>query len=73
MTAKEKAKFLVNEQYYQPLTVYLNLSNNSKEMWGYAKRCANIAVDEILNLGVWELGDPEHIYWIEVKAELQSL
>jgi hypothetical protein len=73
MTAKEKAKFLVNEKFYQPLTLHLDLNNNSKQMWEYAKICANITVDEVLHLGVWELGDPEHIYWTEVKSELQNL
>lgn len=44
MTPEQQAKELVNYQYYQPLTEHLNINNNSKEMWEYAKRCAKIAI-----------------------------
>jgi hypothetical protein len=44
MTPEEQAKALVNDQFYQPLTQHLNLTNSSKEMWDYAKRCAKITV-----------------------------
>lgn len=89
MTPKEKARWLVNDQYYQPLTIHLNLSNNSKEMWEYAKRCATICVDEIIeaNPVIWTYRvDPgvedsevtytvssNRPYWQEVKKEIESL
>ena len=61
MTPKEKAKSLVGRM------------ERSKEMpYQYAKQCALIAVDEILNSGkdVDEFCDS---YWQEVKQELYLL
>jgi hypothetical protein len=72
MTAKAKAKDLVNQKYYQPLTLHLNVNNNSKQMWAYAQRCAHIVADEILE---WERLNFETDtnatkYWNEVKAQI---
>jgi len=80
MTAAEKAKDLVNEKYYQPLTLHLNVNNNSREMWDYAKRCANIVADELItSFGQYEgMYDQEFFdsakhYWESVKIEINGL
>lgn len=73
MTPKEKAKDLVNQKYYQPLTLHLNVNNNSKQMWAYAQRCAHIAVDEVIAV-IYPAHDAfEAIrvdYWQEVKKQI---
>jgi hypothetical protein len=83
MTAAEKAKDLVNEKYYQPLTLHLNVNNNSKQMWEYAKQCALIAVCEIVDALMQVIGDQRHmwsehqlsevLYWASVKNEIETL
>lgn len=80
MTAVEKAKELVNEKYYQPLTLHLNVNNNSKQMWEYAKLCALIAVKELIkSFGEYtgmhdqEFFDSERLYWEQVKVEIEKL
>jgi hypothetical protein len=83
MTAIEKAKYLVNENYYQPLTIHLNVNNNSKQMWAYAKRCAVITVEEIVNALVQIIGDQRHmwsehqlsemLFWESVMNEINRL
>jgi hypothetical protein len=84
MTAKDKAKELVSKMYieYKPseddasgvYVFYMNLE--------IAKRCALIAVDEILNSnpccedsdrgGNFQWASNEY-YWQEVKQEIQNL
>lgn len=83
MTAAEKAKELVNERYYQPLTLHLNVNNNSKQMWEYAKVCSLITVHEILDALKSVIGDQRHMwsenelaqinYWEAVKSEIVGL
>jgi hypothetical protein len=83
MSAADKAKHLVNERYYQPLTLHLNVNNNSKQMWEYAKVCALITVEEVIkarpyyfypNRKVTRIEDHSMIeYWQEVKAEIEKL
>lgn len=80
MTPTEKAKELVNERYYQPLTLHLNVNNNSKQMWEYAKRCALIVTDELIaSFGQYtgmydqEFFDGAKQYWQEVRAEIEKL
>jgi len=79
MTPIEKAKWLVNDQYYQPLTLHLNVNNNSKEMWDYAKRCALIVVNEVFEVASPSLykdgrnGMSEYNFWQQVKEEIQKL
>ena len=80
MTTAEKAKELVNEGYYQPLTLHLNVSNNSKEMWEYAKRCALIVSDELIasfsqytGMYYQEFFDGGKQYWQEVRSEIEKL
>jgi hypothetical protein len=59
MTAKEKAKELVDSYYWE-------LENDYK-----AKQCALIAVDEILKLELNDGYDKE--YWQQVKNEIEKL
>lgn len=79
MTAKEKAKELVNEKYYQPITLHLNVNSNSREMWEYAKRCALIAIEEVISeIKSIEFGyDADfsrEINWHEeIKKEIENL
>ncbi len=40
--------------------------------WTMAKRCALIAVDEILDIAQYS-GDKEYAYWQEVKNEIEKL
>jgi len=70
MTAKEKAKHLINKNY-QPLG-YLGVgkNHNSQQMWDYAKDRARECVDEILNIC---LSDISKYFWQEVKQEIQKL
>ena len=66
MTPKEKAKELVNK-YYGYYTVHMSI----------AKKCALIAVDEILKA----VDDPDETflckdgvdYWMQVKQEIEKL
>jgi len=74
MTAKEKAHDLVNK-FYQPLG-YLNISESAGNMWEHGKKCALIAVDEMLALGGMvgnDLSDSFYVYWQEVKEELELI
>ena len=83
MTPVVKAKELVNEKYYQPLTLHLNVNNNSKQMWNYAKRCADILVDETIEAIKAVIGSERHmwsthqleevVYWECVKSEIEAL
>lgn len=80
MTAKEKAKELV-DKFYQlfPLqkdviSIYGTLSWEY-DNWKQAKQCALIAVDEILKDkeiidGMRVINDS---YWIDVKTEIENL
>jgi len=70
MTEKEKAKDLVSK--------YVHLAKQSSGAIGTiynAKKCALIAVDEILNSNPKELGNIINAigYWIEVKNEIKKL
>lgn len=60
MKPKEKAKELV-EKYA-----------NTNGVYGASKRCALIAVDEILNVIYYE-SKSEYGYWQEVKHEIINL
>ena len=68
MTLKDKAKELV-EKFASPLDVF-KININSK-------RCALIAVDEILDDDVYdmseELFENRISYWEEVKQEIEKL
>lgn len=75
MTAVEKARYLVNEKFYQPLPQNLNVNNNSQEMWGYAKKCAIVCVDEIQKSleGFDDTANDGQGYWEQVKEEIGKL
>lgn len=69
MTPEEKAKELVLR--------YLKIDNNTKEWFNshIAKRCALIAVDEILNHHYQEQGlyRIDKYFWEQVKKEIEKL
>ncbi len=62
MTAKQKAKDLVNKFNYEEKH-YLMLD---------AKQCALIAVNEILNIP-YTFDEVQFDYWFEVKQEIENL
>lgn len=64
MTPKEKAKELVSKYNFEHLGDRYIIHQNIKE----SKRCALIAVDEILKEVVLTT-----IYWQEVKQEIELL
>jgi len=70
MTAKEEAKKLVDKMYQAH-------SSSASDITKYfAKKCALIAVDEILNAIDWhefEVPNKEIEYWQEVKQEIEKL
>lgn len=71
MTPKEKAEELV-DKYYVTIVSFLN--DRMKD--ANAKKCALIAVDEILNLEPPELSYMEPFsksWWDEVKQEIEKL
>ena len=63
MTPKEKAKELVEK--------YANVNG----VYGASKRCALIAVDEIIDTHQWDGGIDydEMRYWEQVKHEIEKL
>ena len=71
MTPKEKAEELVLK--------YLRVDNNTKEWFNthIAKQCALIAVDEILEVIIFNKYDDkyweEEEYWKEVKQEIEEI
>jgi hypothetical protein len=73
MTAKEKAKELVNKMSsqtysYQP---YAGAHYNEEEVgWEAGKKCALLAADEVLG---WMGADRGTEFWQEVKREIQEL
>jgi hypothetical protein len=75
MTAKEKAKELVDK--YNSLQV--NFFGDQDPSYGYAKQCALIAVEEILDSYTNEksngfiISDKIIPYWEEVKQEIINL
>ena len=72
MTPKEKAKELVNKFYPRATSYSLDRKNQNQN----AKKCALIAVDEILSLGILvgnNLSDSFYIYMQEVKQEIELL
>jgi hypothetical protein len=71
MTPKEKAEELVREfkKYaYYPKTKDDEIFVN--ELKTNAKQCALIAVDEILNLDIYQ---SDQWYWQEVKQQIENL
>ena len=73
MTAKEKAKELV-EKFYVPLPLKREVITKVKKIpfeyddWVVAKQCALIAVDELIK----EVNHSDVGYWKEVKQEINN-
>ena len=67
MTPKEKAKKLF--QFYLP---YVQSSNYIEEIKDNCKKCALIAVDEILEITEHE-SPSTYVYYKEVKQEIEAL
>lgn len=76
MTPKEKAETLVNE--FMNLK-HVKLSDYSRIEWPTAKKCALIAVDEMLNeldhipFDDYDYGTSKMKYWNNVKEEIENL
>jgi hypothetical protein len=71
MTPKEKAKELVSSMLqYQPFPSELR---NEKTCYEFAKQCALIAVDEILDIIGNKNSIEESEYWQEVKQKIEAL
>jgi len=74
MTAKEKAKELV-DKFYQRFPLKMNVITTKGDLsweydnWEQAKQCALIAVDEL----IFNTFDSQHRFWIEVKQEIDNL
>jgi hypothetical protein len=64
MTPKEKAEELINK--FQQDVQIIEEDNDSERF--YAKQCALIAVDEII-----DTPNPMPNYWQEVKQEIEKL
>jgi hypothetical protein len=69
MTPKEKAGYLLHKMYV--VDAYDDYDDVSME-YRYAKRCALIAVDEIIDL-VKHIDVDSEDYWQEVKHEIEKL
>ena len=74
MTPKEKAEELLNKMYGE--TAVRSMISEIEQDRQYAKKCALIAVDEIMKMG-WNLphyGNQEgYNYWYLVKQEIEAL
>ena len=68
MTPKEKAQELV-DKFRNEITSFLG--DNMKKI--NAKKCALIAVDEILNINSVDKDFSLSFYWLNVKDEIQNL
>ena len=68
MTPQEKAQELV-DKFRNEITSFL--SDNMKKI--NAKKCALIAVDEILNINSVDKDFSLSFYWQDVKDEIQNL
>jgi hypothetical protein len=70
MTPKEKAIELYNK-YFSMIKIESYIDRVSSIP--YVKKCALIAVDEILNICADSLGLTELDYWQQVKEEIEAL
>jgi len=77
MTAKEKADELIDKMYY--IGRYDDKEDYNPTMaWERAKQCALIAVDEMLNEYPSQVPKDSyemerHLYWQEIKQEIEKL
>jgi hypothetical protein len=69
MTAKEKAKELVDKFYQEAPLDEIKFYNNDV----MAKSCALIAVDELIYETQFEVPNIRQKYWINVKQEIFKL
>ena len=78
MTAREKAGWLIERFYFSlPNNGSFTGINNINQRWEEGKKCALIAVDEIINAlkiaditsmdGNWYIDE-----WLEVKQEIET-
>ena len=65
MTPKEKA-----EELYCKYIESLNIRDLQITTNPFAKQCALIAVDEVMQKILWDKS--EHRFWLEVKQELEN-
>ena len=70
---RDKARQLVNQfmKYSES-----GIDNNVKTLKSNAKKCALIAVDEILDIlhpNNWQLEIDKYYYWKDVKEEINNL
>lgn len=68
MTPKEKAKDLVTHFYSE-----VQWKLGQEDCLDRAKRCALIAVDEVLKILEHSIPEKHTIYWQEVKKEIELL
>ena len=83
MTAKEKAEQLIQRFYFSlPNNGSQTGINNVNDRWEEGKKCALIAVDEIINSNpTYESSNPflgtrtyeNTNYWKDVKKEIEKL
>ena len=66
MTAKEKAKELIEKYQFVEIANYTSMFE--------VKECALILVNEIIDIAYWEymesMGEQEEKYWEQVKQEI---
>jgi len=68
MTPKEKAEDLVRQFSFVEFDQVNGVRLVNPTLKQATKQCALIAVNEIL-----DVSDSEHNYWLQVKAEIESL
>ena len=68
MTPKEKAEELIKK--YSNLTITSHIVYFA-QVEHFAKQCALIAVDEVMQKTLWDKGEQK--YWQEVKQEIENL
>jgi hypothetical protein len=72
MNAEEKADSLINS-FYQPITLNLNVNNNSKQLWEHAKQCALISIDREIASVRSVIGDQEYMWTSSEKEIINEL
>lgn len=75
MTPKEKAEFLVHKMYNVDVADDDDGDDDPLMQYHHAKKCAFIAVDEIIMAIDWhqfEVPNKEFDYWLEVKSEIEK-
>lgn len=77
MTPREKAGWLIERFYFSlPNNGSFTGPSNINDRWEEAKKCALIAVDEIVDAIDWheyEVPNDQLKFWFEVTRELEKL